>query len=240
MSESEPPNYNVSAFSRMAMQGSQNPFITPSGQPRRDNPPHLVPRGQITHRHVHTPTMTSSSDKDDWVSSPWYHLAPPTRVYTKRNRLTHSGHDDRPFIREKTMAGIPSWPPNLCLSLNTNNWLEWSQHLITSLEMGQLDKYPLGLLECPDRQTDRTGYSNWRGNDRMILRYMRSHMYSSETQCIAKCLTSAGAYNTLRQRHKKQSGLTQTQLIQRMMQICFDNSPTNFDTTMSQLCDLIY
>ena len=145
MSESEPPNYNVSAFSRMAMQGSQNPFITPSGQPRRDNPPHLVPRGQITHRHVHTPTMTSSSDKDDWVSSPWYHLAPPTRVYTKRNRLTHSGHDDRPFIREKTMAGIPSWPPNLCLSLNTNNWLEWSQHLITSLEMGQLDKYPLAF-----------------------------------------------------------------------------------------------
>ena len=138
------------------------------------------------------------------------------------------------------MAGVPSWPPDLRLSLNTNNWLEWSRHLITSLEMGQLDEYPLGLLECPDRQTDRTGHSNWRGNDRMILGYMRSHMYSSETQCIANCLTSAGAYNTLRQRHEKRSGLTQIQLIQRMMQVRFDNSPTNFDTTMSQLRDLIY
>ena len=74
----------------------------------------------------------------------------------------------------------------------------------------------------------------------MILGYMRSHMYSSETQCIANCLTSAGTYNTLCQHHEKQSGLTQIQLIQRMMQIRFDNSPTNFNTTMSQLCDLIH
>ena len=133
MSESDPPNHNVSAFSQMAMPGSWNPFVTPSGQPRRDNPPHLAPLRQLIHCHGHTPTIMSSSNEDDQVSAPWYRPASPTRVYTKGNRLTPSGHDDRPLIKEKTMAGVPSWPPDLCLSLNTNNWLEWSRHLITSL-----------------------------------------------------------------------------------------------------------
>ena len=129
------------------------------------------------------------------------------------------------------MASIPSWPPDLHLSLNANNWLEWSQHLIMSLKMSQLDKYPLGLLKCPDHQTDRTGHRNWWGNDQMILGYMWSHMYSSQTQCITDCLMSARAYNTLYQHHEKQSGLMQIQLIQQMMQVHFDNSPTNFNTT---------
>jgi len=45
------------------------------------------------------------------------------------------------------MAGIPPWPMDLKLSLNANNWLEWSWQLLTLLEMGQLDEYPLGLLQ---------------------------------------------------------------------------------------------
>ena len=70
-------------------------------------------------------TITTSSDEDQ-SPAPWYALACPTKVYTKKNHTTSSDHDDRPLIREKTMAGVPSWPLNLHLSLNTNNWLEWS------------------------------------------------------------------------------------------------------------------
>ena len=138
------------------------------------------------------------------------------------------------------MAGVQSWPTNLLLSLAENNWLDWSRKLISSLQTVQLDEYPLGLIKCPNPHIDSVGQQTWRGNDRMILGYMRSHMQSSESQCIAHCSTSAEAYNILRHRHEKRSGLTQIQLIQRMMQIRFDNSPSAFDNTMTHLRDLIY
>ena len=138
------------------------------------------------------------------------------------------------------MAGVPPWPMDLKLSLNANNWLDWSRQLRTSLEMGQLDEYPLGLLRCPEYREDALGYRNWHGNDRMILGFMRAHMYSSETQYIAECVTSAEAYDSLRIRHEKRSGLAQIQLIQKMMQIRFDNNPANCDATMANLHDLIY
>ena len=138
------------------------------------------------------------------------------------------------------MAGVQSWPTNLLLSLAENNWLDWSRKLILSLQTVQLDEYPLGLIKCPNPHIDSVGQQTWRGNDRMILGYMRSHMQSSESQCIAHCSTSAEAYNVLRHRHEKRSGLTQIQLIQRMMQIRFDNSPSAFDNTMTHLRDLIY
>ena len=138
------------------------------------------------------------------------------------------------------MAGVPTWPVDLRLSLNANNWLEWSRQLVTLLEMGQLDVYPLGLLACPNHRSNRTGYRNWCRNDHMVLGYMRSHLFSSEAQCIAQCNTSAEAYRTLRWRHEQRSGLTQIQLIQCMMQVRFDHSPANFDTTMANLWELIY
>ena len=85
--------------------------------------------------------------------------------------------------------------------------------------MGQLDQYPLGLLGCPDLFVDPLGFRNWQGNDRMVLGYMRAHMYSSELQCIIHCMSSSEAYQLLCTRHEKRSGLTQVQLIQKMMQI---------------------
>ena len=111
---------------------------------------------------------------------------------------------------------------------------------MTSLQSVQLDEYPLGLVKCPNPRVDPIAQQTWRGNDRMILGYMRSHMQASETQVIAHCNTSAEAYDMLRTRHEKRSGLTQIQLIQRMMQIRFDNNPNTFDTTMTHLRDLIY
>jgi hypothetical protein len=78
------------------------------------------------------------------------------------------------------MAGVPPWPADLKLSLNAGNWLEWSRQLRTSLEMGPLDANPLGLLKCPDFQSDQMGYRIWHGNDRMVLRFMKAHMFPSE------------------------------------------------------------
>ena len=74
----------------------------------------------------------------------------------------------------------------------------------------------------------------------MILGFIRSHLFSSETQCIAHCNTSAEAYRTLHQCHEQCSGLTQIQIIQRMMQVQFDHNPANFDATMAHLRELIY
>ena len=173
---------------------------------------------------------SSSSDEEEL----------PTHTTGRHNRPLSPDPYDHPVIKEKTMAGVPPWPADLRLSLNANNWIEWSRQLITSLEMGQLDAYPLGLLGCPNHRSDKTGYRNWRGNDRMILGFMRSHLFSSEAQCIAHCDTSADAYKTLRRRHEQRSGLTQIQLIQRMMQVRFDHSPANFDATMANLRELIY
>ena len=106
--------------------------------------------------------------------------------------------------------------------------------------MGQLNVYPLSLLACPNHRNDKTGYCNWCRNDCMVLGYMQSHLFSSEAQCIAQCDTSVEAYRTLRRHHEQRSGLTQIQLIQCMMQVCFDYSPTNFDATMANLQELIY
>ena len=116
------------------------------------------------------------------------------------------------------MASVPPWPADLKLSLNVRNWLEWSQHLLMSLQMGQLNQYPLGLLGCPDISIDPLGFHNWQGNDRMVLGYigyMHAHMYSSELQCIIHCMLSSEAYQLLCTWHKKCSGLTQVQLIQK-------------------------
>ena len=106
--------------------------------------------------------------------------------------------------------------------------------------MGQLDNYPRGLLQCQDHRADPSGYRHWHGNDCMILGFMQAHMFSSESQYIVTCATSADAYNLLQRRHEKRSGLTQIQLIQKMMQIRFDNNPVNCDSTMATLRDLIY
>ena len=125
------------------------------------------------------------------------------------------------------MAGIPPWPVDLCLSLNMNNWLEWSCQLVMSLEMGQLDVYPLGLLKCPSHCSDRTNYCNWCRNDHMVLGFMWSHLFSSEAQCIAHCDTSVEAYWTLHRHHEQCSGIMQIQLIQWMMQVFF-NQPYQF------------
>ena len=52
------------------------------------------------------------------------------------------------IIREKSIASVQSWPANLLLSLNANNWLEWSRKLMMSLQSVQLDEYPLSLVKC--------------------------------------------------------------------------------------------
>ena len=111
------------------------------------------------------------------------------------------------------MAGVPPWPVDLCLSFQTNNWLNWSHHVLISLEVGQHNIYPCSLIKHPDKATDKNNYENWCGNDQMVLGYMRSHMYPSEAQYITACTTSAEAFNLLRQRHEKRSGLTVIQII---------------------------
>jgi len=67
-------------------------------------------------------------------------------------------------------------------------------------------------------------------------------MFSSEIQHITHCLTSEQAFRLLRIRHEKHSGLTQIQLIQKIMVASykFDTSPTNFDTHIANMRDMIY
>ena len=146
------------------------------------------------------------------------YFAPHTS--TPRPNLPSPDPYENFVIREKSIAGVQSWPANLLLLLNANNWLEWSRKLMSSLQSVQLDEYPLGLVKCPNPRVDPIAQQTWQGNDHMILGYMRSHMQASETQVIAHCGTSAEAYGILRTRHEKRSSLTQIQLIQRMMQIC--------------------
>jgi hypothetical protein len=106
--------------------------------------------------------------------------------------------------------------------------------------MAQLDMYPLGLINCPDARFDHASHHNWRGNDCMVLGYMNHHMYPAESQCIANCTTLVEAYRVLQRHHKKCNGLRQIQLIQKLMQLHFNNTPTNCDVLMSTAHDLIY
>ena len=126
--------------------GNTNPFraLTPQAashsipEGRRDIPPHFRQLRPLSLNYP--PSESSSSD-----SSP---ASPPhCSLHEKKAKA-------RSTIREKTMAGIPPWPSDLKLSLNSSNWLEWSRHLLTSLQMGQLDQYPLGLLARPAHDAD--------------------------------------------------------------------------------------
>ena len=148
--------------------------------------------------------------------------------------------NDRDEIKEKTMVGVPTWPANLRLSLNANNWLEWSRKLINGLKMAQLHVYPLGLLACPNQHLDRSSHRNWHGNDQMILGYITAHIFPSESQYITNCVTSADAYRMLRQRHEKHGGLKQTQLIQQLMHVHFEHSLANSNAIMTHIRDLVY
>ncbi|KAH9026864.1 hypothetical protein EDB85DRAFT_2148960 [Lactarius pseudohatsudake] len=182
-----------------------NPFHTPSSvhTPLPSPPicfPHATPPHIRCPRHPHRIVHVIMSSSDEHSPPPWRHQQPPS-------------------IKEKTMSGVPPWPAGLILSLSTSNWLEWSQKLISSLSMGQLDIYPHDILKCPRYEEDPSGHNNWLGNDSMVLAFIRDHIYTSEAQCIASCDTSAEAYDTLRQHHEKRSGLAQIQLIQKMMQV---------------------
>ncbi|KAH9027298.1 hypothetical protein EDB84DRAFT_1563476 [Lactarius hengduanensis] len=170
------------------------------------------------------------------IATPPHMIATPPHI----RRLRHTRRIRPPSVKEKTMSGVPPWPVGLILSLNASNWLEWSRKLISSLSMGQLDVYPCDILKCPRYEEDPSGHTNWLGNDCMVLGFIRDHVYTSEAQCIATCNTSAEAYNTLCRRHEKRSGLAQIQLIQRMMQVQFDNNSGNCDVTMAHLRDLIH
>lgn len=193
-------------------------YMPPTIHPAYTNPPSHP-------AHTSTPTFPTHTPTNIPLSTPFTHPLDPY---------------NNPIIQEKGIAGVQSWPAHLLLSLNANNWLDWLRKLMSSLQTVQLDKYPLGLLRCPDPRVDPMAQQTWRGNDCMILVYMRSHMQASETQFITHCGTSAEAYNLLHLRHEKRSSLTQIQLIQRMMQIRFDNNPSAFNTTMTQLHNLIY
>jgi transposase InsO family protein len=171
-------------------------------------------------------------------------LPPPPPPYNHAHSANTSSRarlpSDQDIIREKTMAGVPTWPPNLRLSLNANNWLEWSRELINGLKMAQLHVYPLGLLSCPSQHTDRISHRNWRGNNQMVLGYIATHIFPAESQHIANCATSADAYQSLRQRHEKRGGLKQTQLIQQLMHVKFDRSLVNSDHIMTHVHDIVY
>ena len=210
---------NTSMLSQRAVPpGSNNPFITPC-----NNPPHMgtsFQQGrQHHHAHVQIPPFPSMdlSSSDEEPSPPYKLAPPPTHISTHRALagLPIDSDDDDTAVKEKTMAGVPTWPANLRLSFNANNWLEWSRELINSLEMRQLDVYPLGILKCPDRRIDRASSRNWRGNDRMVLAYMRSHMYPTESQLITHCQTSAEAFKFLRRRHEKRGGYLKSNLYRR-------------------------
>ena len=228
----------MSMLSHKAVSGSSNPFCTPLRRSHVDSPPHLEPQRHNTQTQIVTHNMVTSSSSSDEEQPPAH--IPTHHVCTPSPDVQYS-------IWQFDYQGENNgWHPSLacwltvCLSLNVNNWLEWSCQLVMSLEMGQLDVYPLGLLNCPSHCSDRTNYCNWCRNDHMVLGFMWSHLFSSEAQCIAHCDTSMEAYWTLHWHHEECSGIMQIQLIQWMMQVCFNHSPINFDTAMANLWELIY
>ena len=144
-------NTSIDMLSHRAVPGSRNPFLTPLGRLRLNSPPHLNsspspfdtqrPNTQI--QVVPSNSFSSSSDEEQSTA---HTSRDPRHCYCSPSPDVY----ENPAIKEKTMAGIPPWPADLQLSLNTNNWLEWLHQLINSLEMGQLNIYPLGLLKCPN------------------------------------------------------------------------------------------
>jgi hypothetical protein len=76
------------------------------------------------------PKSVGSSSSDEEQSLPHrskhaVHTAKFNDIYYDcNNPMFLDLHDGQDIIKEKTMAGVPTWPTNLCLSLNANNWLE--------------------------------------------------------------------------------------------------------------------
>ncbi|KAH9164735.1 hypothetical protein EDB89DRAFT_1911948 [Lactarius sanguifluus] len=222
-------------------------------------PPRRTSRSSCHHRSHRAPTITQR------ITVP---AAPTT---TAPVMASHAA-----IIRRETLAGLPSWPSELKLSLSAGNWLEWSHclgidmgnprkyHFFTDLggfglkknrkfgamtlstqKYGKPAGYPCQSLSLSTACTGHVATQRppvLERNDRMILGYMQSHMYSTEVLHVATCATSAEAFRLLRlcARHKKRSGMTQLQLIQKLMGISFDDDPTKFEAAMTTYCDLIY
>ncbi len=220
----------------------------PTSTWQRQSPPHahqsmrvmyrappLRESQQPRHRHERSKCNSRSSSREH--SSPEHYFT--RNSHSQRHKPCHDCNRT-PMIKRETLAGLPSWPANLKLSLSTGNWLDWSRFLLRSLAMTQLDEYPLRLLQCPNEHMDPLGHRCWNGNDRMILSFMQTHMFSAEIQHVAACATSAEVFCMLHNRHEKCSGLTQLQLIQKLMQITFDDTPEHFETNMTTFRDLVY
>jgi hypothetical protein len=159
---------NISMLSCRAVPGStRNPFLMPTGQlcDSCDFPPHLgppFPREQTNMQLIPKSVGSSSSDEEQSLPHRSKHAVHTAKFndiyYDCDNPMFLDPHDDQDIIKEKTMAGVPTWPTNLCLSLNANNWLEWSHEILNNLKMAQLDVYPAGLLPCPDSRLDHTSH----------------------------------------------------------------------------------
>ena len=184
---------------------------TPAMQNSKAWPPQTWPQMPVQNRHYVPPheqqpiphhkfnriySLTDDDDDDDGTTTTTSSqpLHPPTHQH-----LLWPDLPAKQTIKEKTMAGVPPWPTNLCLSLSVNNWLEWSHHLLASLSMGQLDVYPLGKLKCPECVTDPIGCKNWQGNNGMVLGFMTTHMFPAKSQYITTCMMSVAAYSLLHQ-----------------------------------------
>lgn len=74
--------------------------------------------------------------------------------------------------------------------------------------MSQLDEYPLRLLTCPDARASPIRYSNWNGNDCMILGYIQNQMFAAKIQHIFACANLADTFQSLKEHHEKCRGLT--------------------------------
>ncbi|KAH8977742.1 hypothetical protein EDB86DRAFT_3091523 [Lactarius hatsudake] len=106
-------------------------------------------------RGPHSYQQASWNHEQDTDSPPSSHesISPPLPRHTSRNRRHQRSHRAPTIaqrvvvptapvaaapataphanaIRRETLAGLPSWPPELKLSLSAGNWLEWSRFLL--------------------------------------------------------------------------------------------------------------
>jgi hypothetical protein len=124
-------------------------------------------------------------------------------------------------ITERSMPSDISWPADLILDRQKNNWQKWSRRLNIEVDKHLFRAWLNGSIPCPDSTTHATAYQIWKNNDHALRTFILEHVSAMERVIVCELPDSQTIYKALRHRHQRIELHAQVLLIREALDIRF-------------------
>ena len=144
---------------------------------------------------------------------------------------TGGAHDDQNLcgatlvngtdITEWTMPSNISWPADLILDREKNNWQKWSRRLNIEVDKHAFTAWLNGSIPCPDATTHTRACQIWKTNDQTLRTFILKHVSTMERIIVCELPDSHTIYKALRHRHQRFELHAQILIIRELLDIRF-------------------